>query len=152
MCHCPNTYGPNCMSCIQCGHCPSKVAESAEQPGEDLLEDLLEDTECRLQAPTLDSMLFRMEEIQVRATNRRARRKSAWNLIKSLEIVVLFIVSFGPVMQWLVFFLTSSVFYVRMFVSEQRDQDEVRKRFATIAYSDPLYWDQQGAAGKIKTQ
>lgn len=86
------------MSCIQCGHCPSKAAESAEQLSEALLEDLLEDTECRLQAPTLDSMLFRMEEIQVRATNRRARRKSARNLKKSLEIVVLFIVNFGPVM------------------------------------------------------
>ncbi|KAF7666795.1 hypothetical protein LDENG_00091700 [Lucifuga dentata] len=86
-----------------------RAAESAEQLSEALLEDLLEDTaraawavqsdkqlegmaQCRLQAPTLESMLIRMEEIQ-------------------------------------------------------RDQEEVRRRFATIAYSDPLYWDRPGAAG-----
>lgn len=55
----------------------------AEQLSEALLEDLLDDTaraawaaetdrqlegmaQCRLQAPTLESMLLRMEEIQVR--------------------------------------------------------------------------------------
>ncbi|XP_074496005.1 protein moonraker isoform X2 [Sebastes fasciatus] len=86
-----------------------RAAESAEQLSEALLEDLLEDTaraawaadtdrqlegmaQRRLQAPTLESMLLRMEEIQ-------------------------------------------------------RDQDEVRRRFASITYSDPLYWDRQGAAG-----
>lgn len=63
---------------------PPQAAESAEHLSEALLEDLLEDTaraawaaetdrqvedmaECRLQAPTLESMLLRMEEIQVRA-------------------------------------------------------------------------------------
>ncbi|XP_071352895.1 protein moonraker isoform X3 [Trachinotus anak] len=83
------------------------AAETAEQLSEALLEDLLEDTaraawaaetdrqlegmaQCRLQAPTLESMLLRMEEIQ-------------------------------------------------------RDQEEVRRRFASITYSDPLYWDQSVA-------
>ncbi|XP_056231008.1 protein moonraker isoform X1 [Seriola aureovittata] len=86
-----------------------RSAENAEQLSEALLEDLLEDTaraawaaetdrqlegmaQCRLQAPTLESMLLRMEEIQ-------------------------------------------------------RDQEEVRRRFASITYSDPLYWDQPEAAG-----
>ncbi|KAM7412894.1 hypothetical protein PAMA_020331 [Pampus argenteus] len=86
-----------------------RAAESAEQLSEALLEDLLEDTaraawaaetdrklegiaQCRLQAPTLESMLLRMEEIQ-------------------------------------------------------RDQEEVRRRFASITYSDPLYWDRPGPAG-----
>ncbi|XP_034723069.1 protein moonraker isoform X3 [Etheostoma cragini] len=86
-----------------------RAAESAEQLSEALLEDLLEDTAratwaaekegqlegialCRLQAPTLESMLLRMEEIQ-------------------------------------------------------RDQEEVRRRFASITYSDPLYWDRPGATG-----
>ncbi|XP_053177240.1 protein moonraker isoform X2 [Scomber japonicus] len=85
-----------------------RAAESAEQLSEALLEDLLEDTaraawvteadrelesiaECRLQAPTLESMLLRMEEIQ-------------------------------------------------------KDQEEVRRRFASITYSDPLYWDRPGPA------
>ncbi|XP_029301418.1 protein moonraker [Cottoperca gobio] len=85
------------------------AAESAEQLSEALLEDLLDDTaraawaaetdrqlegmaQCRLQAPTLESMLLRMEEIQ-------------------------------------------------------RDQEEVRRRFASIAYSDPLHWDRPVAAG-----
>lgn len=68
--------------CLLC--CPPQAAESAEQLSEALLEDLLEDTamaawaaeadkqlegmaECRLRAPTVESMLLRMEEIQVRA-------------------------------------------------------------------------------------
>ncbi|XP_034556708.1 protein moonraker isoform X2 [Notolabrus celidotus] len=88
-----------------------RAAESAEQLSEALLEDLLEDTawaawaaqtdrqlegeaQRRLQAPTLESMLLRMEEIQ-------------------------------------------------------RDQEEVRRRFASITYSDPLYWDQPRAAGPL---
>ncbi|KAM8768271.1 protein moonraker isoform 2-T2 [Acanthopagrus schlegelii] len=86
-----------------------RAAESAGQLSEALLEDLLEDAaraawaaeadrqlegmaERRLQAPTLESMLLRMEEIQ-------------------------------------------------------RDQDEVRRRFASVTYSDPLYWDRPGPAG-----
>ncbi|KAM3616117.1 uncharacterized protein V6R79_012515 [Siganus canaliculatus] len=86
-----------------------RAAESAEQLSAALLEDLLEDSarvawaaeadrqlegmaERRLQAPTLESMLLRMEEIQ-------------------------------------------------------RDQEEVRRRFASITYSDPLYWDRPGAEG-----
>ncbi|XP_068441777.1 protein moonraker isoform X2 [Clinocottus analis] len=85
------------------------AAGSAEQLSEALLEDLLEDTaraawaaetdrqvegmaQSRLQAPTVESMLLRMEEIQ-------------------------------------------------------KDQEEVRRRVASIAYSDPLYWDRPGAAG-----
>ncbi|XP_041652640.1 protein moonraker isoform X2 [Cheilinus undulatus] len=85
------------------------AAASAEQLSEALLEDLLEDTaraawaaetdrhledeaQRRLQAPTLESMLLRMEEIQ-------------------------------------------------------RDQEEVRRRFASISYSDPVYWDRPGASG-----
>ncbi|KAL6115946.1 kiaa0753 [Pungitius sinensis] len=75
----------------------------AERLSEALLEDLLEDTaraawgaetdrqfegaaQRRLEAPTLESMLLRMEEMQ-------------------------------------------------------RDQEEVRRRFASITYADPLYWD-----------
>lgn len=71
---------------VEC--CPPQAAESAEQLSEALLEDLLEDTaqaawaaetdrqlegiaQCRLQAPTLESMLLRMEEIQVRAALQR---------------------------------------------------------------------------------
>lgn len=63
--------------------CLGQAAESAEQLSETLLEDLLEDTaraawavktdrqlegmaQRRLQANTLESMLLRMEEIQVR--------------------------------------------------------------------------------------
>ncbi|XP_053278984.1 protein moonraker [Pleuronectes platessa] len=86
-----------------------RAAEKAEQLSEDLLEDLVEDSarvawaaetdrqleglaQCRLQAPTLESMLLRMEEIQ-------------------------------------------------------KDQDEVRRRYTSITYSDPLYWDRPGAAG-----
>ncbi|XP_068174395.1 protein moonraker isoform X3 [Antennarius striatus] len=86
-----------------------RAAESAEQLSEALLEDLLDDTakaawaaeadrqledmaERRLQAPTLESMLLRMEEIQ-------------------------------------------------------RDQDEVRRRVASIFYSDPSCWVQPEAAG-----
>ncbi|XP_072248325.1 protein moonraker isoform X2 [Leuresthes tenuis] len=86
-----------------------RAAESAEQLSEALLEELLEDTarvawaaetdrqvegmaQCGLQAPTLESMLLRMEEIQ-------------------------------------------------------RYEEEVRRRFASIAYSDPLYWDRPGATG-----
>lgn len=34
------------------------------------------------------------------------------------------------------------------FLSGQRDQEEVRKRNASICYSDPLYWERAGAAGK----
>ncbi|XP_026154737.1 protein moonraker isoform X2 [Mastacembelus armatus] len=88
-----------------------RTADSAEQLSEALLEDLLEDTarvawaaetdrqleglaQRRLQAPTLESMLLRMEEIQ-------------------------------------------------------RDQEEVRRRFASITYSDPLFWDQPGTAGPL---
>lgn len=33
-------------------------------------------------------------------------------------------------------------------VSEQREQDEVRRRCASIMYSDPLFWDAAGATGK----
>ncbi|KAM4566420.1 protein moonraker isoform 3-T3 [Odontesthes bonariensis] len=86
-----------------------RAAESAEQLSEALLEELLEDTarvawaaetdrqvegmaKCGLQAPTLESMLLRMEEIQ-------------------------------------------------------RYEEEVRRRFACITYSDPLYWDRPGATG-----
>ncbi|XP_067364426.1 protein moonraker isoform X2 [Channa argus] len=86
-----------------------RAAKSVEQLSEALLEDLLQEAagatraaetdrqledvaRCRLQAPTLESMLLRMSEIE-------------------------------------------------------RDQEEVRRRFASITYSDPLYWDQPGAAG-----
>ncbi|KAK2847449.1 hypothetical protein Q5P01_010448 [Channa striata] len=85
------------------------AAKSVEKLSEALLEDLLEDTalatwaaetdrhvedvaRSRLQAPTLESMLLRMSEIE-------------------------------------------------------RDQEEVRRRFASITYSDPLFWDRPGAAG-----
>ncbi|XP_047191630.1 protein moonraker isoform X1 [Scophthalmus maximus] len=86
-----------------------RTAETAEQLSEDLLEVLVEDTaraawaaetdwrlegldQSRLPAPTLESILLRMEEMQ-------------------------------------------------------RDQEEVRRRIASVTYSDPLYWDQPGAAG-----
>lgn len=62
-----------------------RVAWAAETDRQ--LEDM---AQRRLQAPTLESMLLRMEEIQ-------------------------------------------------------RDQEEVRRRFATITYSDPLYWDRPAA-------
>ncbi|KAM6933305.1 protein moonraker [Xenentodon cancila] len=83
-----------------------RAAENAEELSEVLLKGLLEDSareawvaetdkqleglaQCRLQAPTLESMLLRMEEIQ-------------------------------------------------------RDEEEVRRRFASITYSDPLFWDRPG--------
>lgn len=67
---------------------PPQAAEAAEQLSEALLEDLLDDTvraawaaetdrqlegmaQHRLQAPTLESMLLRMEEIQVRAAQQK---------------------------------------------------------------------------------
>lgn len=33
-------------------------------------------------------------------------------------------------------------------VCEQREQDEVRRRCASIMYSDPLFWNTAGATGK----
>ncbi|XP_041851266.1 protein moonraker [Melanotaenia boesemani] len=86
-----------------------RAAESAEQLSEALLEDLLEDTalvawaaetdrqlegmaQRGLQAPTLESMLLRMEEMQ-------------------------------------------------------RYEEEVRRKFASITYSDPLYWEQPRTTG-----
>lgn len=82
-----------------------RAMESAEQVSEALLEDLLDEAatdpaegavdreaQRRLQAPTLESMLLRMEEIQ-------------------------------------------------------KDEEEVRMRFATITYADPLSWSSIQAAG-----
>ncbi|XP_061638302.1 protein moonraker isoform X2 [Phyllopteryx taeniolatus] len=70
------------------GQAAMRVPERAEQAGEALPEDLLEEAAQRvLQAPTLEGMLERMEEIQ-------------------------------------------------------RDQEQVRRRVASIAYSDGLQWDQ----------
>lgn len=71
---------------VFCNYCHLQAEESAEQLSEELLDDLLEDTarvawtvrtdrqlqdvaQDRLQAPTLESMLLRMEEIQVRETH-----------------------------------------------------------------------------------
>ncbi|XP_077422711.1 protein moonraker isoform X2 [Vanacampus margaritifer] len=66
----------------------TRVAESAKEAGEALPEELLEEAAVRvLQAPTLEGMLQRMEEIQ-------------------------------------------------------RDQEQVRRRVASIAYSDALQWKQ----------
>ncbi|XP_029373672.1 protein moonraker isoform X2 [Echeneis naucrates] len=87
-----------------------QLTETAKQPSKALLGGQLEDSaqaawvaetdrqlegmaQCRLQAPTVESMLLRMEEIQ-------------------------------------------------------RDQEEVRRRFASITYSDPLYCDQPEAGPK----
>uniref|UniRef100_A0A4W6BRB9 Si:dkey-243i1.1 n=1 Tax=Lates calcarifer TaxID=8187 RepID=A0A4W6BRB9_LATCA len=78
-----------CICSVFCAHCSPQAAETAEQLSEALLEDLLEDTaraawaaetdrqlegmaQRRLQAPTLESMLLRMEEIQVRAAPQKA--------------------------------------------------------------------------------
>lgn len=36
---------------------------------------------------------------------------------------------------------------VSLCVPEQKDQEEVRRRFASITYSDPLYWDRPGPGG-----
>uniref|UniRef100_A0A1A8SH03 KIAA0753 n=1 Tax=Nothobranchius rachovii TaxID=451742 RepID=A0A1A8SH03_9TELE len=86
-----------------------KASDAAGQRCKVLLEDLLEDdahvawaaetdrrvegtSQCGRQAPTLESMLLRMEEIQ-------------------------------------------------------RDEEEVRRRFASITYSDPLFWERPGAEG-----
>lgn len=33
-------------------------------------------------------------------------------------------------------------------VSGQREEDEVRRRCASIMYSDPLFWDAPAATGK----
>ncbi|KAI3354132.1 hypothetical protein L3Q82_018687, partial [Scortum barcoo] len=121
-----------------------RAAESAEQLSEALLEDLLEDTaraawaaeadrqvegmaECRLQAPTLESMLLRMEEIQVRAALQKGPLTEGQRTAQKVDDV----------------FMKS----VSLYVSEQRDQEEVRRRFASITYSDPLYWDRPDTAG-----
>uniref|UniRef100_A0A1A8HHD2 KIAA0753 n=1 Tax=Nothobranchius korthausae TaxID=1143690 RepID=A0A1A8HHD2_9TELE len=86
-----------------------KASDAAGQRRKVLLEDLLEDdarvawaaetdrqvegtSQCGRQAPTLERMLLRMEEIQ-------------------------------------------------------RDEEEVRRRFAFITYSDPLFWERPGAEG-----
>ncbi|XP_054598549.1 protein moonraker isoform X7 [Nothobranchius furzeri] len=86
-----------------------KASDAAGQRCKVLLEDLLEDdahaawaaetdrrvegtSQCGRQAPTLESMLLRMEEIQ-------------------------------------------------------REEEEVRRRFASITYSDPLFWERPGAEG-----
>uniref|UniRef100_A0A1A7XUC9 KIAA0753 n=2 Tax=Iconisemion striatum TaxID=60296 RepID=A0A1A7XUC9_9TELE len=86
-----------------------KASDAAGQLSEVLQEDLLEDdarvawaaetdrqvegtSRCGRQAPTLESMLLRMEEIQ-------------------------------------------------------KDEEDVRRRFASITYSDPLFWERPGAAG-----
>lgn len=127
-----------------------------EQLSEALLEDLLEDTaraawvaetdrqfegmaQRRLQAPTLESMLLRMEEIQVRAPPRplkgRAHGRSA---VMGLIFIGHSGDSVGPGS------LAGGrlvIICIYLFVSEQRDQEEVRRRFASITYSDPLYWD-----------
>ncbi|KAM4742595.1 protein moonraker isoform 2-T2 [Anableps anableps] len=90
-------------------HAAERAVDSCVRFSESQEEDRLEDTSydawgaetvrqlgdiawCGLQAPTLESMLHRMEEIQ-------------------------------------------------------RDEEEVRRRFASIAYSDPLYWDRSRTAG-----
>lgn len=36
-----------------------------------------------------------------------------------------------------------------LFVSEQKDQEEMRRRFASITYSDPLQWAPPRAEGKL---
>ncbi|XP_017290755.1 protein moonraker isoform X3 [Kryptolebias marmoratus] len=80
-----------------------EAADAAERLSEALLDHLLEDAARAawaaegtargvLRAPTLESMLLRMEEMQ-------------------------------------------------------RDEEAVRRRFASITYSDPLYWDRPAAAG-----
>ncbi|XP_061538595.1 LOW QUALITY PROTEIN: protein moonraker [Phycodurus eques] len=74
------------------GQAAMRVPERAEQADEALPEDLLEEAAQRvLQAPTLEGMLERMEEIQ-------------------------------------------------------RDQEQVRRRVASIAYSDGLQWDQSAGS------
>lgn len=90
-------------------HAAGKTADDCEQLSESWEEELLEDAphdawaaeagrqlgnvaQCRLQAPTLESMLLRMEEIQ-------------------------------------------------------REEEEVRRRFTSITYSDPLYWERSRTTG-----
>lgn len=43
---------------------------------------------------------------------------------------------------------TGCLCFVLFFLSGQRDQEEVRRRFASITYSDPLYWDRPAAPGE----
>lgn len=40
------------------------------------------------------------------------------------------------------------MFIVFLCLSGQRDEEELRRRVASITYSDPLYWDQPAAAGE----
>lgn len=90
-----------------CNYCHLQAEESAEQLSEELLDDLLEDTarvawtvrtdrqlqgmaQDMLQAPTLESMLLRMEEIQVRGTH---QWKVTMEFERSLVTGLVFIMS-----------------------------------------------------------
>lgn len=97
-----------CICSVFCAHCSLQAAETAEQLSEALLEDLLEDTaraawaaetdrqlegmaQRRLQAPTLESMLLRMEEIQVRAAPQKglpAKGRSGTQKVTSDRFVI----------------------------------------------------------------
>lgn len=52
----------------------------------------------------------------------------------------------GSLLQIIITFLKR----VFLFVSDQRDQEEVRRRFASISYSDSFNWDRPQAAGNQK--
>lgn len=121
----------------------------------------------RLQAPTLESMLLRMEEIQVRGTH---QWKVTMELERSLVTGLVFIMScYDSCGLRLHTDAFSRLDYTVQFVWQgslsvgccvyriwfsvclwQRDQEEVRRRFASITYSDPLYLKQPGPAGKKK--
>lgn len=165
---------------VFCNYCHLQAEESAEQLSEELLDDLwrvawtvrtdrqLQDMgQDRLQAPTLESMLLRMEEIQVRGTH---QWKVTMELERSLVTGLVFIMScYDSCGLRLHTDAFSRLDYTVQFVWQrslsvgccvyriwfsvclwQRDQEEVRRRFASIAYSDPLYLKQPGPAGKKK--
>ncbi|KAM9801684.1 protein moonraker [Neosynchiropus ocellatus] len=85
------------------------AAESAEQLSEAILEDLSQGTTQNC----LETMLLRMEAIQVRGTQQTSSSEKGHG------------------------------------GTRKRDQEEVRRRFASITYSDPLHWSQTGGAGRF---
>ncbi|XP_053729802.1 protein moonraker isoform X1 [Synchiropus splendidus] len=85
------------------------AAESPEQLSEAILEDLSQGTTQNC----LETMLLRMEAIQVRGTPQTSSSEKG------------------------------------LCCTRKRDQEEVRRRFASITYSDPQHWSQTGGAGRF---
>lgn len=114
--------------------------------------------------PALENMLLRIEEMQVSAVCRILilTTQTAWKRSPAIELV--FTTSSAVVSCSVMLCLLFVVFdlmgngslqaggqnssYICFLVSEQREQDEVRRRCASIMYSDPLFSDAAGATGK----